>query len=153
MEVASDLAAKPTFSLHYSFMKMNITSLLVNKYISQNAFLSNQTFKASHRLNAHPNTNITMSSFKFLLKVLVFSVHPFTCCRPVSDFPMHGGFCQHSNNSLGWSAQLSWSLQHVLWLLESWTEPRTILKGFCYLFNIHTQVRTLCSRPESKTAR
>lgn len=132
--------------------------LQVNKHTSQNAILSNQIYKVSHRVNAHSNTNITIN-IKFLLKVLafqfmsdLFSIHPFTCCRPVSDFPMHGGFCQHSNNSLGWSAQLSWSLQHVLWLLELWTEPGTILKRFRYLFNIHTQVRTLCSRPESKTA-
>lgn len=28
------------------------------------------------------------------------SIHPFKCFRSLSDFPMHGGFCQHGNNSL-----------------------------------------------------
>lgn len=43
--------------------------------------------------------------------------HPSICPNAsdlLSDFPMHGAFCQHGNNSLGWSARLSLDLQHVL---------------------------------------
>lgn len=36
-----------------------------------------------------------------------FSSVQFTCCRSLSDFHMLAGSCQRSNNSLGWSAQLS----------------------------------------------
>lgn len=69
-------------------------------------------------------------------------------------FPMHSGFCQRSNNNLGWSAQLSWSLQHVLWLLESWTEQGGILRRFCYLLNRPSQrdaLQTIGQKVSNKT--
>lgn len=43
--------------------------------------------------------------------------HPSICPNAsdlLSDFPMHGVFGQHGNNSLGWSPRLSLDLQHVL---------------------------------------
>lgn len=76
-----------------------------------------------------------------------FFSDPFTCCWSLSDFPMHGEACQRSNNSLGWSAQLSCSLQHVLWLLEWRGEQGAIHRRFSYCWTV--QVRTLCSRPGS----
>ena len=47
---------------------------------------------------------------------------------------MHGGVGQRSNNSHGWSAQLSWSRQCVLWSLGH-RVIGVILRSFCLWLN------------------